>query len=75
MHLAPRILVTGGAGFIGSFLCERLLDQGAEVLCVAAAPMGMQPGAIQAPLRSRKAVKEYTFGYFWTLYRGVYDTF
>lgn len=30
----PRSLVTGGAGFIGSHLCERLIERGHEVVCV-----------------------------------------
>jgi UDP-glucuronate decarboxylase len=34
VHLEQRILVTGGSGFLGSHLCDRLVSEGANVICV-----------------------------------------
>jgi len=47
MHIAKRVLVTGGAGFLGSHLCTRLLDQGCEVICIDNLYTGTKRNIIQ----------------------------
>jgi dTDP-glucose 4,6-dehydratase len=45
----PRALVTGGAGFVGSYLCERLLSEGYRVLCMD----NLRTGALENVARLR----------------------
>ncbi|MFC1488236.1 UDP-glucuronic acid decarboxylase family protein [Thermodesulfobacteriota bacterium] len=47
MHLRKRVLVTGGAGFLGSHLCERLLKEGCDVLCVDNFYTGSKQNVVQ----------------------------
>src|SRR5215203_7316075 len=53
----PRALVTGGAGFIGSHLCERLLSEGCRVVCMDNLSTGVLQNA--APFLASEANFEY----------------
>jgi UDP-glucuronate decarboxylase len=50
--MMQRVLVTGGAGFLGSHLCERLVGEGADVLCVDNFYTGRR-GNVESLLASR----------------------
>src|SRR5919112_5744471 len=53
----PRALVTGGAGFLGSHLCERLLAEGYSVVCMDSLSTGSFGNV--APFLAREAAFEY----------------
>jgi UDP-glucuronate decarboxylase len=64
MH--TRVLVTGGAGFLGSHLCERLLRDGHEVLCVDNYFTGRRQNI--APLLSHPGFEAMRHDITWPLY-------
>jgi UDP-glucuronate decarboxylase len=53
MYKGSHVLVTGGAGFLGSHLCERLLEEGADVLCVDNYSTGRQDNIAHLLTNSR----------------------
>ena len=60
-----KVLVTGGAGFIGSHLCETLLEIGNEVVCVDNLSMGSSENIKKKPFFKKESfAKEiFYFGY------------
>ena len=60
-----RILVTGGAGFLGSHLCEELLKQGNEVLCVDNLFTGSKKNIVHLLKNWFRVIKYYRVDFIW----------
>jgi|LGVE01.1.fsa_nt_gb nucleoside-diphosphate-sugar epimerase len=58
-----KVLVTGGAGFIGSHLCETLLETGNEVVCVDNLSMGSSENIKKPFFQKESFTKETGFSF------------